>query len=156
MFSICSGEVKRNTKARLIRDGKVIAENLNIVGLRRFKDDVTEIREGFEGGINLGNFNDIKVDDVIADLRDAREAAGITPHGVCRPAGTAVPAGRLVCPGTGTGSGTGRETGWTGSGKLPGRAHGAYISVDRHASSMYVSDVPAHHGRRGRRSRTGG
>ncbi|MGW1003878.1 translation initiation factor IF-2 [Streptomyces sp. NPDC002520] len=63
---IRSGEVKRNTKARLIRDGKVVAENLNIDGLRRFKDDVTEIREGFEGGINLGNFNDIKVDDVIA------------------------------------------------------------------------------------------
>ncbi|MFF8927138.1 translation initiation factor IF-2 [Streptomyces longwoodensis] len=63
---IRSGEVKRNTKARLIRDGKVIAENLNIEGLRRFKDDVTEIREGYEGGINLGNFNDIKVDDVIA------------------------------------------------------------------------------------------
>ena len=49
-----------------LRDGKVIAENLNIEGLRRFKDDVTEIREGFEGGINLGNYNDIKVDDVIA------------------------------------------------------------------------------------------
>ncbi|WP_369375975.1 translation initiation factor IF-2 [Streptomyces sp. cg36] len=63
---IRSGEVKRNTKARLLRDGKVIAENLNIEGLRRFKDDVTEIREGFEGGINLGNFNDIKIDDVIA------------------------------------------------------------------------------------------
>ncbi|MFI9000439.1 translation initiation factor IF-2 [Streptomyces sp. NPDC053541] len=63
---IRSGEVRRNTKARLIRDGKVVAENLNIEGLRRFKDDVTEIREGFEGGINLGNFNDIKVDDVIA------------------------------------------------------------------------------------------
>ncbi|MFC5639260.1 translation initiation factor IF-2 [Streptomyces bullii] len=63
---IRSGEVRRNTKARLIRDGKVVAENLTIEGLRRFKDDVTEIREGFEGGINLGNFNDIKVDDVIA------------------------------------------------------------------------------------------
>ncbi|MFF2850519.1 translation initiation factor IF-2 [Streptomyces sp. NPDC058001] len=63
---IRSGEVKRNTKARLLRDGKVIAESLNIEGLRRFKDDVTEIREGFEGGINLGNFNDIKIDDVIA------------------------------------------------------------------------------------------
>ncbi|WP_371576537.1 translation initiation factor IF-2 [Streptomyces sp. NBC_01314] len=61
-----SGEVKRNTKARLVRDGKVIAENLTISGLRRFKDDVTELREGFEGGINLGNFNDIKIDDVIA------------------------------------------------------------------------------------------
>ncbi|MER6317908.1 translation initiation factor IF-2 [Streptomyces sp. NPDC001581] len=63
---IRSGEVKRNTKARLLRDGKVIAENLNISGLRRFKDDVTEIREGFEGGINLGSYNDIKIDDVIA------------------------------------------------------------------------------------------
>ncbi|WP_189702075.1 translation initiation factor IF-2, partial [Streptomyces chromofuscus] len=46
---IRSGEVRRNTKARLLRDGKVIAENLTIEGLRRFKDDVTEIREGFEG-----------------------------------------------------------------------------------------------------------
>ncbi|MFF3873098.1 translation initiation factor IF-2 [Streptomyces sp. NPDC001978] len=63
---IRSGEVRRNTKARLVRDGKVVAENLNIEGLRRFKDDVTEIREGYEGGINLGNFNDIKIDDVIA------------------------------------------------------------------------------------------
>ncbi|WP_107081875.1 translation initiation factor IF-2, partial [Streptomyces sp. SBT349] len=63
---IRSGEVRRNTKARLLRDGKVVAENLTIEGLRRFKDDVTEIREGFEGGINLGNFNDIKIDDVIA------------------------------------------------------------------------------------------
>lgn len=63
---IRSGEVRRNTKARVVRDGKVVAENLNIEGLRRFKDDVTEIREGFEGGINLGNFNDIKVDDTIA------------------------------------------------------------------------------------------
>ncbi|RCG19952.1 translation initiation factor IF-2 [Streptomyces diacarni] len=63
---IRSGEVRRNTKARVVRDGKVVAENLNIEGLRRFKDDVTEIREGFEGGINLGNFNDIKIDDMIA------------------------------------------------------------------------------------------
>ncbi|NGN69847.1 translation initiation factor IF-2 [Streptomyces sp. A7024] len=61
-----SGEVKRNSKARIVRDGKVVAENLTITGLRRFKDDVTEIRDGFEGGINLGNFNDIKIDDVIA------------------------------------------------------------------------------------------
>jgi translation initiation factor IF-2 len=63
---IRSGEVRRNAKARVIRDGKVVADNLTIEGLRRFKDDVTEIREGFEGGINLGNFNDIKIDDVIA------------------------------------------------------------------------------------------
>jgi translation initiation factor IF-2 len=60
-----SGEVKRNGKARLIRDGAVVADNISIVGLRRFKDDVTEVREGFECGINLGNFQDIKVDDVV-------------------------------------------------------------------------------------------
>jgi translation initiation factor IF-2 len=60
-----SGEIKRGTKARLLRDGVVVAENLEIAGLRRFKDDVTEVREGFECGINLGSFNDVKVDDLI-------------------------------------------------------------------------------------------
>jgi translation initiation factor IF-2 len=60
-----SGEVRRNAKARLIRDGAVVADNLTIVGLRRFKDDATEVREGFECGINLGNYQDVKVDDVI-------------------------------------------------------------------------------------------
>jgi translation initiation factor IF-2 len=60
-----SGEIKRNSKARLIRDGAVVAENLTIAGLRRFKDDVTEVREGFECGINLGSFQDVKLDDVI-------------------------------------------------------------------------------------------
>ena len=60
-----SGEVRRNAKARLIRDGAVVAENLTLSGLRRFKDDVTEVREGFECGINLGNYQDVKVDDVI-------------------------------------------------------------------------------------------
>ncbi|MEU2629540.1 translation initiation factor IF-2, partial [Kitasatospora sp. NPDC007106] len=59
------GVIRRNTKARLLRDGKVVAENLNIEGLRRFKDDATEVREGFEAGVTLGSYNDIKVDDVI-------------------------------------------------------------------------------------------
>ena len=62
---IRSGEIKRGTKARVIRDGAVVAENVEITGLRRFKDDVTEVREGFECGINLGNFNDVKVEDTI-------------------------------------------------------------------------------------------
>ena len=60
-----SGEIRRGAKARLVRDGVVVADNLEISGLRRFKDDVTEVREGFECGINLGSYNDIKVDDVI-------------------------------------------------------------------------------------------
>ncbi len=60
-----SGEIRRNTKARLVRDGAVVANDLTISGLRRFKDDVTEVREGFECGINLGSYQDVKVDDVI-------------------------------------------------------------------------------------------
>ncbi|KWW99703.1 translation initiation factor IF-2 [Carbonactinospora thermoautotrophica] len=60
-----SGVIRRGAKARLIRDGAVVADNLEIASLRRFKDDVTEVREGFECGIGLGAYNDIKVDDVI-------------------------------------------------------------------------------------------
>jgi translation initiation factor IF-2 len=60
-----SGVIRRNSKARLIRDGIVVAENLTVDSLRRFKDDATEVREGFECGIGLGSFNDIKLDDVI-------------------------------------------------------------------------------------------
>jgi translation initiation factor IF-2 len=60
-----SGVITRNTKARLIRDGVVINDHLTIESLKRFKDDATEVREGYECGIGLGSFNDIKVDDVI-------------------------------------------------------------------------------------------
>jgi translation initiation factor IF-2 len=60
-----SGTIKRNTKARLVRDGIVVADNLTIDSLRRFKDDATDVREGFECGIGLGKFNDIKAEDVI-------------------------------------------------------------------------------------------
>ena len=62
---IRSGEIRRNTKARLVRDGVVVANDLTIASLRRFKDDVTEVREGFECGINLGSYGDVKVDDVV-------------------------------------------------------------------------------------------
>ena len=71
-----SGEIRRNSKARLMRDGVVIVENATIDSLRRFKDDATEVREGFECGIGLGSFNDIKVDDVIEtfELREKPRA----------------------------------------------------------------------------------
>ncbi|GGK83458.1 hypothetical protein Sme01_17560 [Sphaerisporangium melleum] len=59
-----SGTITRNSKARLIRDGVVVADNLTVSSLRRFKDDATEVREGFECGIGVG-YNDIKLDDVI-------------------------------------------------------------------------------------------
>jgi len=61
---VIDGNIRRNARARLIRDGVVSWEG-NIASLRRFKDDVSEVREGFECGIGLENFNDIKVGDQI-------------------------------------------------------------------------------------------
>jgi translation initiation factor IF-2 len=60
-----SGEIRRNARARLLRGGVVINDNLQIDSLRRFKDDVTEVREGFECGIGLGHWNNIEVEDTI-------------------------------------------------------------------------------------------
>ncbi|GAA2357041.1 hypothetical protein GCM10010404_07170 [Nonomuraea africana] len=59
-----SGTIVRNSKARIIRDGVVVADNLTVSSLRRFKDDATEVREGFECGIGVG-YSDIRIDDVI-------------------------------------------------------------------------------------------
>ncbi|TDC85374.1 translation initiation factor IF-2 [Actinomadura sp. 7K507] len=61
---VTSGIIQRNAKARLVRDGVVVADNLTVSSLRRFKEDATEVREGFECGIGVG-YNDIKLDDVI-------------------------------------------------------------------------------------------
>jgi translation initiation factor IF-2 len=60
-----SGQIVRNSKARLIRDGVVVADNLTVDSLRRFKDDVREVQEGYECGIGLGSYNDIKEGDTI-------------------------------------------------------------------------------------------
>jgi translation initiation factor IF-2 len=62
-----SGEIRRNSKARLMRDGVIVNSNTNLTidSLRRFKDDATEVREGYECGIGLGSFNDIRVGDTI-------------------------------------------------------------------------------------------
>jgi translation initiation factor IF-2 len=59
-----SGTINRNSKARIIRDGVVISDNLTVESLRRFKDDVTEVREGYECGIGVG-YSDIRIEDVI-------------------------------------------------------------------------------------------
>ena len=61
-----SGEIRRGAKARITREGVVIAENVEVAGLRRFKDDVTEVRDGFECGINLGSHNDLQLGDLIS------------------------------------------------------------------------------------------
>ncbi|RSX54949.1 translation initiation factor IF-2 [Bifidobacterium dolichotidis] len=59
------GEVKRGTKARILRNGVATVNDLEISSLRRFKDDVQSVREGYEAGINLGTFNDIEIGDII-------------------------------------------------------------------------------------------
>ncbi|MFV2209549.1 translation initiation factor IF-2, partial [Actinomadura sp. LOL_016] len=61
---VTSGHIQRNAKARLVRDGVVVADNLTVSSLRRFKEDATEVREGFECGIGVG-YSDIKLGDVI-------------------------------------------------------------------------------------------
>ena len=63
-----SGTITRNAKARVIRDGVVVGDGLAIESLRRFKDDVTEVRTDFEAGIGLGKFNDIQIGDEIETI----------------------------------------------------------------------------------------
>ena len=60
-----SGSIKRNSLARISREGKMLAENLKIDSLKRFKDDATEVKTDFECGIGLQGFNDILVGDII-------------------------------------------------------------------------------------------
>jgi translation initiation factor IF-2 len=71
---VIDGLIRRNARARLIRDGVVSWEG-NIASLRRFKDDVSEVREGFECGISLENFNDVKIGDQIEAYVVERVAA---------------------------------------------------------------------------------
>ena len=60
-----SGSIKRNSLARISRDGTMLAENLKIESLKRFKDDATEVKTDFECGIGLAGFNEILVGDII-------------------------------------------------------------------------------------------
>jgi translation initiation factor IF-2 len=62
---VMSGEIRRNAKARILRDGVVVSENQTITSLRRFKDDATEVREGFECGLTLSSFSDLRLQDLI-------------------------------------------------------------------------------------------
>lgn len=62
---VLDGIIRRNAKARLLRGGEVVAENLTIESLKRFKDDATEVREGFECGIGVGSHKDVQIGDVV-------------------------------------------------------------------------------------------
>ena len=63
------GEVKRGTKCRILRNGIATVNDLEISSLRRFKDDVNSVKEGYEAGINLGTFNDIEIGDIIETFK---------------------------------------------------------------------------------------
>ena len=60
---LTDGHIVRTDKIRLIRDGKVIAEGLTLESLRRGKDDTREVKAGFECGIKVANYDDIKIGD---------------------------------------------------------------------------------------------
>ncbi len=62
---VTSGVLRRNAKVRLLRDGAVVADNLDLASLRREKDDASEVREGFECGLVLRNYQDVKIDDIV-------------------------------------------------------------------------------------------
>jgi len=61
---VSEGEIRRNSKVRLLRDGVQLYEG-KVGSLRRFKDDVREVKTGFECGIGIEAYNDLKVGDVI-------------------------------------------------------------------------------------------
>jgi translation initiation factor IF-2 len=71
---VISGSIKRNAQARLIRDSVVIFES-HIGSLRRFKEDVSEVQQGFECGITVERFNDYKLGDVIEAFITEKVAA---------------------------------------------------------------------------------
>jgi translation initiation factor IF-2 len=62
---VTSGTIKRNSKVRLLRDGAVVVDNADLASLKREKDDASEVREGFECGMVIKGYGDIKVGDVI-------------------------------------------------------------------------------------------
>lgn len=61
---VLDGKVNRNTKVRVIRDG-IVVHTGSLGSLKRFKDDVKEVATGYECGLNIDGFNDIKVGDII-------------------------------------------------------------------------------------------
>ena len=73
---VTNGIIRRNAKARIVRGGVVVGDNLAIESLKRFKDDATEVREGYECGIGLGSFKDIQIGDSVEvfEMREKKRA----------------------------------------------------------------------------------
>jgi translation initiation factor IF-2 len=74
---VTHGEIQRRGRVRVIREGVQVYEG-ELGSLKRFKDDVREVREGFECGLNISNFNDLKVGDVIECYRVEEVARSLT------------------------------------------------------------------------------
>jgi len=83
---VTRGVIRRNSQIRVVREGAVVYET-TIASLKRFKDDVREVQEGFECGILLENFNDVKEGDIL----EAYETRQIERTDLDVPAGAAVP-----------------------------------------------------------------
>lgn len=66
---VLDGKITRNSKVRVIRDG-IVAYTGDLGSLKRFKDDVKEVAKGYECGLNIANFNDIKVGDIIEGFEE--------------------------------------------------------------------------------------
>ena len=75
---VTSGKIQRSNMLRLVRDGKIVYEG-KLGSLKRFKDDAKEVAEGFECGIGIENFNDIKVGDIIEAFVKEEIARELTP-----------------------------------------------------------------------------
>ncbi len=88
---VTSGVIRRNAKVRIIRDGNVVADNLDLASLKREKDDASEVREGFECGLVLRNFQDIKEGDVVEafEMREIPRADGPRSTALARSRGSA-------------------------------------------------------------------
>ena len=71
---VTDGVIRRNAKVRLLRDGAVVADNLDLSSLKRERDDAAEVREGFECGLVLRNYQDIKIGDIV-EAFEMREIA---------------------------------------------------------------------------------
>ena len=71
---VLAGTVPRNSRVRLVRDGRLVHTG-RIGSLRRFKDDVAQVREGFECGVGIAGYNDVKIGDIIEAFREEQVSA---------------------------------------------------------------------------------
>ena len=73
---VLDGFIRRNAKTRVLRAGTVVQEGLAIESLRRFKDDATEVKDGYECGIGLGSYKELQPGDVIQtfEVREKKRA----------------------------------------------------------------------------------